>query len=112
MSTYEVEDYSVSNLGQLLNRFSHEGVGYSQAKSHLSYLDEYFGTVGAKTILVESPYTDRDYLEDYAAYYARCHAEYKRRCARLHFFSKQFDKSLITNAIGGDGAAVGALQSS
>ncbi len=112
MSTYEVEDYSVSNLGGLLNKFSHDGAGYSEAKSHLSYFDEYLLAVGAKTILVECPYTDRDYLEDYAAYYARCHAEYKRRCARLHFFSSQFDKSLIASAISCDKAAVGVLQSS
>jgi hypothetical protein len=111
MPTYEVEDYSVSNLGRLLDRFSHDGTGYSQAKSHLSYFDEYLTWVGARTTLIESPYTDRDYLEDYAAYYARCHAEYKRRCARLHFFGNQFDNSLVIKAIGLDEEAMKQLQS-
>lgn len=46
MITYEVEDYSVSKLGELLNRHSHKGDGYSEAKSHLSYFDEYFTSVG------------------------------------------------------------------
>jgi hypothetical protein len=86
MSTYEVEDYSVSNLGARLYRHSHQGAGYSEAKSHLSYFDEYLSSVGAKTILIENPYTDRDYLEDYAAYYARCHAEYAGD-ARVSAFS-------------------------
>lgn len=112
MTTYEVEDYSVSNLGARLNRHSHQGDGYSEAKSHLSYFDEYFSSVGAKTILTEHPYTDRDYLEDYAAYYARCHAEYGRRCARLHFFSRGFDTTLISKAIEGDAAAVDTLKTS
>jgi hypothetical protein len=53
MTTYEVEDYSVSNLGARLNRHSHQGDGYSEAKSHLSYFDEYFSSVGAQTILTE-----------------------------------------------------------
>jgi hypothetical protein len=56
----------------------HRGLGYSEAKSHLSYFDEYFSTVGAKMILTENPYTDRDYLENCAAYYARCDAGYDR----------------------------------
>src|SRR5882724_11401886 len=112
MTTYEVEDYSVSNLGARLNRHSHLGLGYSEGKSHLSYFDEYFSSVGAKTILIENPYTDRDYLEDYAAYYARCHAEYGRRCARMHFFSNAFDRALISKAIADDPAAVDILRTS
>jgi hypothetical protein len=54
----------------------YRGLGYSEPKSHLSYFDEYFSTVGAKMILIENPYTDRDYLENCAAYYARCDAGY------------------------------------
>jgi hypothetical protein len=112
MTTYDVEDYSVSKLGRLLDQHSHEGRGYSQSKSHLSYFDEYLTFIGAKSILIENPYTDRDYLEDYAAYYARCHAEYKRRCVRLHFFNSPIDQDSIDKAIRGDGAAVVQLQSS
>jgi hypothetical protein len=112
MITYEVEDYSVSKLGELLNRHSHKGDGYSEAKSHLSYFDEYFTSVGAKTILIEHPYTDRDYLEDFAAYYARCHADYGKRCARLHFFGSRFDRVLISKAVEGEAAAVKTLQTS
>jgi hypothetical protein len=112
MTVYEVEDYSVSTLGARLNRHSHQGDGYSEAKSHLSYFGEYFSAVGARTILIENPYTDRDYLEDYAAYYARCHAEYCRRCARLHFFSSAFDRAFITKAIEGDMVVVDTLRTS
>jgi hypothetical protein len=110
MSTYEVEAYSRSKLNALLDKHSHESAGSSDSKAHLTYLDGYLVEVGAKTILVECPYTDKDYLEDYAAYYARCHAEYGRRCARLHFFGTAFDDAAIGAAIAGDGPSVQMLK--
>jgi hypothetical protein len=45
-------------------------------------------------------------LEDYAAYYVRCHVEYGRRCTRLHFFSKVFDRSVLADAIAGNTSAI------
>jgi hypothetical protein len=111
-SKFEVTSYSVTALQNLLDEHSHNGVGTCAAKSHLGYLDGYLCDVGAKTILAESPYTDRDYLEDYAAYYARCHEEYGRRCARLHFFGRKFEDNLIKRAMAKDVKAVGELQDS
>lgn len=46
----------------------------------------YFDHIGAKTIIVENDYIDRDFLEDYSGYYARCFHDYQRSCTRLHFF--------------------------
>ncbi|MGD0567030.1 MAG: hypothetical protein ABSA78_01390 [Candidatus Sulfotelmatobacter sp.] len=45
----------------------------------------------AKTMLVELDYTDRVYLDDFAAYYVRCFRSYARRCKRLHFFGSVLD---------------------
>lgn len=112
MASYEVEQYSLSKLSELLDFYSHKRQGYSKAKWHLSYFDEYLNFVEAETIIVEDSYTDRDYLEDYAAYYARCHDDYKKRCARLHFFGSKFDNKLIDRVLDGDNAAVKELQSS
>ena len=50
------------------------------------YLFKYLSELGAQTIVVENDYIDRDYLDDYAAYYARCFRRYNRHCRRLHFF--------------------------
>ena len=111
-STFSVTTYSLSALQNLLNEHSHNGSGTCETKSHLAYLEGYLRDVGAKTILSERPYTDRDYLEDYAAYYARCHEQYGRRCARLHFFSSSFDAALIDRAIANDNKAIKVLQSS
>lgn len=40
----------------------------------------------AKSIVVEQPYVDGDFMEDFATYYVRCYKPYNRFCKRLHFF--------------------------
>ena len=60
------------------------------AKIHSVYFENYFSTLGAATILIEKEYVDRDFLEDFAAYYVRCFYPYERKCSRLHFFSHAF----------------------
>lgn len=64
----------------------------AREKSHSRYFKEYFEKLRAATIVTEPEYIDKDYLEDYAAYYDRCFRDYKRRTLRLHFFSQAFDK--------------------
>jgi hypothetical protein len=49
----------------------------------------YLRELGAQTIVVEDPYTDAGFLDDYTEYYARCFADYSRRCKRLHFFRRE-----------------------
>jgi hypothetical protein len=63
-----------------------------RAKVHNDYLHGYLTELGVKTIVVEREYVDRDYLEDYAAYYVRSFHPYERYCSRLHFFSSEFDE--------------------
>jgi hypothetical protein len=43
-------------------------------------------------MIIEDSYTDRYYLEDYTAYYARCFSDYPKTCSRVHFFSEDFDE--------------------
>ncbi|MEO6938544.1 MAG: hypothetical protein ABI444_00155, partial [Candidatus Kapaibacterium sp.] len=59
-------------------------------KLHLIYLEGYFDELDAKTIVVEKKYVDRDFLEDFAAYYVRSFARYERVCTRIHFFAHDF----------------------
>ena len=75
---------------------SHERIG---GKLHRVYFEEYFKELGAKTIVVEEDYIDRDYLEDYAAYYDRCFQSYARRTLRLHFFDLAFDENYFGAAV-------------
>jgi hypothetical protein len=91
---FEVHPYHLDTLVKLaamLSRVNAEAT-ISQ-KSHPGYLDGYFRTLGVKTIVVERSYVDRDYLEDFAAYYVNCFKFYERHCARLHFFSGDFDEA-------------------
>ncbi len=85
----EVFDFSPENL---FRAFCNHRCPESQVAAHSSvgYLARYLDSLGAKTIVVEHGYIDRDYLDDYAAYYAKCFHQYDRFCKRLHFFSKSF----------------------
>lgn len=69
------------------------------AKLQVEFLKGYLREIGAETIVVEHDYVDRDYLEDFSAYYVRCFLGYERHCKRLHFFSSKFSKTFFTEAI-------------
>lgn len=112
MPTYAVCGFSISELGNLLDKYSHNGEGRSGTKSHLSYFGDYFAAMKTKTIVVEHPYTDKDYTEDYASYYARCHEGYKKDCTRLHFFDATFGQSVFDNAVAGSNESITTLRTS
>jgi hypothetical protein len=59
-------------------------------KKQIHYLFNYLSNLDAKTVICESDYVDKDYLEDYSTYYVKCFSNYPSRCARLHFFDKEF----------------------
>lgn len=54
---------------------------------------EYLKRIGVKSILIEEKYIDKDYLKDYANYYARCFVSYGHECKRVHFFKSKLDKT-------------------
>jgi hypothetical protein len=56
--------------------------------SHFKYFKEYFKKRNVQTVVLEYPYIDKDYLEDYARYYVKSFKEYKKSCVRLHLFKK------------------------
>ena len=62
-------------------------------------LKGYLTKLGAKSMLVEDPYTDADFLDDYAAYYARCFSHYERRCKRIHFFRCELTREEFLNLL-------------
>ena len=70
-------------------------------KQHLSYFTKYFERLEAKTILIEKGYIDRDFLEDFSAYYVRCFAQYEKVCKRLHFFDIKFSKETFEEYLEG-----------
>lgn len=61
------------------------------ARNHLplpqiNYLTEYLEQLGAASLLVESHYMDRHFVEEISLYYSRCLLPKKNSCARIHVF--------------------------
>lgn len=96
---FEVHPYSIAKLEQLLAEKSTALVEVVHEKLHSLYFENYFGALGAQTIIVENDYIDRDYLEDFAGYYVRCFPDYKRKCTRLHFFKRQLSTTDLEQAL-------------
>ena len=92
----EVCRYSIETLCVLLADKSKNTLSAVKRRSHSQYFEEYFDKLQAKTILVENEYVDRDFLEDFSAYYVRCFNRYERFCARLHFFTCEFSAQDFT----------------
>ena len=99
LKNFKVLPYSAETLIQLLSELSSANPARVAAKTHIEYFREYFRMVDAKTLVVEPNYTDRDYLEDFAAFYVRCHAGYRSSCARIHFFSVAFDADQLVKVV-------------
>jgi len=104
----EVVRYSIAELKRLLSRKSEPPV--VKGKLHTRYFEAYFSHVRAATIIVESEYIDRDFLEDFAGCYVRCFPEYERKCARLHFFNARFSRPDLLKALDGSVSFAQRLQ--
>ncbi|MBX3192839.1 MAG: hypothetical protein KF819_37995 [Labilithrix sp.] len=99
MKPWAVEDYSIERLRALFD----EPCAANQFADtvHDVYFEEYFETIGAKSIVVERDYIDHDFLEDFAAYYVRCFQPYARTCTRLHFFHETIKTVDVEQMLGG-----------
>lgn len=76
------------------------------------YLRCYLHDLGAQSLVIEPNYFDRDYLSEFAAFYATSSVGYPNICKRVHYFSKRLTRPLLTSAIGGDPAARQAVLAS
>ena len=87
---FEVYAYDINKLISLIAEKAKAARQVVACKPHGEYFRSYFDHLQAKTIVVENEYVDRDFLEDFAAYYVRCFHDYPRKCTRLHFFDRPF----------------------
>lgn len=81
--------YSTDVLREACGFVSREDPVIAQ-KPQLNFIADYLHVQGCQTMLIEEDYTERDYLDDYATYFAKCHQGYRRKCRRLHFFRCTF----------------------
>lgn len=101
---YSVEPYSIESLRRILTSHIENDTRTVLSKPHIAYFKTYFGELKAQTLVVEEPYIDRDFLDDFSGYYDRCYEDYQRKCKRVHFFDialseKDFD-SLLSKPAG------------
>jgi hypothetical protein len=97
-----VVPYSAAELVRLLVDSSEADSVFLANKQHKRFLEGYLATLGARTIVLEPEYIDRDYLRDYTGYYISCFHSYKRTTARLHFFEKEFNQEVFERLLSGD----------
>jgi hypothetical protein len=80
------------------------------ANEQAQYLRCYLSDLGAKAVVEEPEYFDRDYLDEYSAYYSRVATPTSNRCRRLHFFSRPITKETLKAALEGAATARRSLQ--
>lgn len=96
---YLVSDFNKNLISVLIKQCFGAYFPDINAKTQISYLINYLSELDAKTVVCETEYLDKDYLEDYSNYYVKCFSNYPSRCARLHFFSHQFTHEEFKEAI-------------
>lgn len=76
------------------------------------YVHQYLTELGAKSIVEEPNYFDRDYLDEFSAFYGVGAKGYPNHCRRLHFFSDDISRDNLRRAVGGSDSLVRKLQDS
>ncbi len=58
-----------------------------EALRQLGYIDDFVRGLGCHSLLIETHYIDRHYMEDYSVFYSRNLYPFENFCRRLHFFT-------------------------
>lgn len=99
---FEVLEYSLDQLAQIIAEGSHQRPAEEiRQKRHVEYLHGYLQEINVASLVVERDYIDRDYLEDFAAYYVRCFEPYRKQCLRIHFFSSTLTRDDLISCLTG-----------
>ena len=62
----------------------------------VEYLADYLQTLKVATIVRETRYIDRHYMDEYALFYSRMLRPPRNTVTRLHFFEKAFDRTALS----------------
>lgn len=74
-------------------------------KPQVGYIYNYLEALGAKSVLLELNYIDKDYLEDFSRYYVKRFGNAGHHCARMHFFTDTVNHLSITRVLKGEEGA-------
>ena len=79
--------------------------------SQSQYVRKYLSGLQAQSVIEEPCYFDRDYLDEFSAFYARSSQGYKNVCSRAHYFGPEnVSEEDFELALGNDDGAVDKLQ--
>lgn len=73
-----------------------DALSYVCEKRQTKMLSKYLEGAKASAFVVERQYVDRDFMEDFASYYARCFQPFGRFCCRVHFWGPGVDVDSMT----------------
>ena len=85
-------------------------ISASRESTQINYLLCYLDDLGALTVIEEQNYFDRDYLAEFSAFYSVSSKGYENICRRLHFFSKEINRTQLKGAAGGSKRQFDKLQ--
>ena len=79
--------------------------------NQVDYLKSYLNDLNAETILEESNYFDRDYLDEFSSFYGRSVEGYSNICKRLHIFKEPgVTRDLFEEAVGGNANSLSSVE--
>lgn len=101
MTPYLVSQFAQSTMTNLVR----ECFGYDfpdiLTKPQVGYIFNYLNRLGAKNVLLEFQYVDKDFLEDFSRYYAKRYGNDGHKCARMHFFACPLDHGMVSEILAG-----------
>lgn len=94
--TLRCERFDPTTFGSIIQALC-PGLSDKEAVDQVAYLASYLKYPGlnVQTLLVESPYVDRHYIEEFSRYYATSFRPPPSKTARIHVFSEHFDDETL-----------------
>jgi hypothetical protein len=99
MIPYLVCEFSKPTLSNLVKECFGDEFPDILQKLQIHYIYQYLKDLGARSILLEFDYVDKDYLEDYSRYYVKRFSNAGHKCARLHFFSAEIEHAKLNKIL-------------
>ncbi|MBB3823452.1 hypothetical protein FHT03_003535 [Xanthomonas arboricola] len=88
MNSFLVCEFGKPSISSLVSECFGSEFPEILAKRQLDYISRYLKGMGAKSVVLEREYIDKDYLDDFSKFYFKRFNSREHRCARIHFFSE------------------------
>lgn len=97
--TIEVVPFSVTTLRDTIKKYC--ALGDAGLPEQAQYLCAFLSNdeLETKALIIEHPYTDRHYSEEYRSYYSTIFRPPPPKTTRIHFFQKEYNQALFESLI-------------